>query len=268
MALTGIETEYIWLGIFVIGFAILMLAVFRKTSKIKIPQAPGAIIGGLMMLVGYMWGVAPLFSESAPFETQRLEVSTVSTLPPPTFAIEPSTVITNIWDSPAGDVITTQALDASETVFTVPVDYNAGGAVSYEFAVNFTAMNFTVTPIPPDGATADALATIYFETDYNIKHSGEYVFEHDGNEAIFFANWTRVGTVGDAPSWDHAGQDTMLYTEDEIYQVAYKFDSGAGNFAEEFNTIGETVTWHITFHNSDWSWSKIYTVNAIVIDAT
>lgn len=260
------ETTYIWLGIFLIGVLLITLAIFRKTSMVKVPQAPAAFLGVCCALVGFLWGVIPLYQDAAPFQTgQTINVTTGGTqIAAPTFSVEPAAVITNIWDSAAGDVITTQVLDATETVFTVPVDYNSG---ANHFAVNFTAMNFTVTPIPPTGANADDLATIYFKTDYNIKYSGEYVFITDGNEATFFANWTRVGTVGDAPSWDHAGQDTMLLTENEIYQVAYKFDDGTDDFGEQFNTVGETATWYITFHNVDWSWSKVFTVNAIVVDA-
>jgi len=159
-------------------------------------------------------------------------------------------------------------LDASETVFTVPLNINEGGTASYEFVTNFTAMNFTVTPIPPTGANADDLATIYFESDYNIKYNGEYVFVSDGNEETFFVNWTRVGDTTDATSWDHSGQDTMLLTEDNTYQIAYRFQSGLDHFCEEISTVGETCTWTITFHNADWSWSKVYTVNAITVVST
>lgn len=258
------ETMYIWLGIFIIGLALFFLAIFRKQSAIKIPQAPGAFIGAIMMIVGYMWGVAPLYSESAPFEAGEIVVTTGDEIAAPTFSIDANAVITNIWDSAVGDCITTATFDASETTYTIPVSVNTGGTHD-AIAVNYSAINFTATPIPPTGANADDLATIYFESDYNIKHESEYVFKTNGAETIFFANWTRVGTVGDAPSWDHSGQDTMLLTEDETYQIAYGFNGGENALGNVFKTVGETITWHITFHNADWSWSKVYTVNAIVI---
>lgn len=259
--------EYVWLGVFVIGLVLVALAVFRKTSTIKVPPAPATVIGVIMMVLGFMWGVSPMYQDSQPLQQGQTQITIDNTkdIAAPTFSLDPETVITNIWDSPAGDVITTQTLNSAETVFTVPLNINEVASTSYEFVTNFTAMNFTVTPIPPVGANADDLATIYFETEYDITYNGEYVFVMNDAEDIWFANWTRVGDTTDTASWNHAGQDTMLLTDSETYQVAYKFDSGINDFCEEMATVGDTCTWTITFHNADWSWSKVYTVNAITV---
>lgn len=258
MTMDNFLAGFEWWIIAIIGLALIFLAgkIGFGLSK-KGWQGVGAIIVGAGLI----------FGASAPLATLWPAGTTTGAVDYVTFNVEPAIVITNIWDSAAGDVITTQGLDATETVFTVPLNINEVASTSYEFVTNFTAMNFTVTPIPPPGATQDDLATIYFATDYNIKEGGEWVFVTDGNEDVFFANWTRVGTVGDAPSWDHNGQDTMLFTEDEIYQVAYKFDSGINDFCEEMATVGNTVSWSITFANAatNPTWTKTFTVNAVTV---
>jgi hypothetical protein len=264
MILDAETSQMFWILIFAVGAFLLFAAIFKKTSTLKLPQIPAAFIGFLMLVTGYVWGFGPyLGGMEAPIQTTPIVIDTGEDALPATFSIEPVAVITNIWDSAVGDCITTAVLDASEKMLTVPVTVTTGGTHD-AIAVNYTAWNFTVTPIPPTGANADDLATIYFESDYNMKHENEYVLKHDGNVETFFANWTRA-TAGDTTSWDHSGQDTMLYTEDTTYQIAYGLNGGENALGNVFKTVGETITWQLTFHNVDWTWSQVYTVTCIVI---
>jgi hypothetical protein len=245
----------------------LCLAIFRKTSTIKLPQAPATVIGVLMMLFGFIWGFYPFMEPYQPLEsgTQTITIDSPDIVAP-TFDIDPTavTAVANVVRG-APTPISTSVWNTAETVYTVPVTVRTGGTHD-TFAVNYTALNFTVTPIPPDGANADDLATIYFESEYDMKYESEYVLRVNGAESIWFANWTKGHTnAADLYSWDHSGQDTMLFTDTVEYQIVYGLDGTDGDFPDKFKTVGETCSWTITFHNSDWSWSKVYTVNLIVI---
>ncbi len=260
------QYQYVWIALFAIGALLLFAAIFKKTSLVKLPQVPAAFIGFLLLCFGFIWGLNPyMAAQDQFFQAVPSGGTTViidgEDIVAPAFSIDASAVITNVWDT-SNTVISTAVMDATETILTVPLTVNLGTG-SAEFACNYTAMNFSVTPIPPTGANADDLATIYFESDYNMKYAGEYVLDHDGNEETFDATWIRCGA--DTTTWEHNGQDTMLFTDSAVYQLWYELNSGSTELTEDLQTVGETVSWSATLHNADWSWSQVYTITAIVI---
>jgi len=143
---------------------------------------------------------------------------------------------------------------------TFVIDANPGGNIK----ANYSALNFSISPIPPDGSTADSLATIYFTTDYDMKFGGEHVLQETGG--VYFANWTYRAGDNSQKTVDYASSMTMLMTETGWAEIDYKIDADQSDaFGEELDTVGEGGSWHITFHNSDWSWKETFTVNWIYI---
>lgn len=256
---------YIWVGVAILGLILVLMGIAKK-GPVKNPVALIGV-GAVMLIVGGIWGIAPAIQDAQPLQSQQITVTTQPTeIAAPAFTIDPTaiTAVANVVRG-APTPISTAVLNAAETVYTVPVTVNTGGTHD-TFAVNYTALNFTVTPIPPVGSNADDLATIYFESEYDMKYENEYILRHSGNQDVFFANWTTGHTNGATLySWDHSGQDTMLLTDTNDYQIVYGLDGTPADFPDVFKTVGETASWTITFHNADWSWSKVYTVNLIVV---
>lgn len=253
---------------FALGLILFALAFARK-SPIKNQAVTGGI-AAVLFFGGLLWGVMPYYEENFATEsgggTTIVNVDTGGSDECPAFDIDPTalTSATNMVGTSDGAIATT-AWNAAETVLTIPVTVsNTNSGVHAAFGANETGTNFSITPIPPVGANADDLATIYFETEYDMTHEGKDVLKDNGN-GIYEANFS-VGN-DDATGftrWHHSGSDTMLLTNTLNLQLVYGLDGG-GEFAEVFQTVGETTTWTVTFHNADWTWSKVYTISAICI---
>jgi hypothetical protein len=263
---------YVWMGVFFIGLVVFFMGVFRKHSPIKINPVLGAVVGICLILPGFIWGIYPnIGSPTSPIQTQQNIVVTQQqeTVVPSAFEIDAVavTAATGCWGAAAITPITTTTFDAGETTLTIPVTCNLGTA-HYAFANNNTGANFTIRPVAPAGANADDLATVYFESDYAMTFDGEDVLNSNAAGSIYDAEWNYL-TFSDAShqEWDHEGSYTMLYTGSITVSLYYQLDGEDGKLADEFSTVGDTATWSITFHNSDWSWSQTFTVVAICIVA-
>jgi len=256
---------------FAIGLILLAMIVTKK-SPIK-NTAFAAVAGALLFFAGLLWGVMPYYEENFGVDVPPQTIVNVDagggSDECPSFDIDPTALVsaTNMVGTSDG-AITTAGWNAAETVFTIPVTVQSTGSGAIAaFTANETGSNFSITPVPPIGSNADDLATIYFETEYDMTHEGKDILKDNGN-GIYEANFS-VGN--DDPTgftrWHHSGSDTMLLTDTLNLQLVYGLDGG-GEFAEVFQTVGESTSWTITFHNADWTWSEVYTVNAILIAAS
>jgi hypothetical protein len=266
---------YLWMGVFFIGLVVFFMGVFRKQSPIKINPVLGAVVGICLILPGFIWGIFPTIgSPASPIQTQPNIIvntpdTTQDTIAPPTFSVDPTavTAASGMYGAAALTPISTNAFSQDENSFIIPVTVNEGTSY-YAFANNYSAMNFSITPIAPAGADATDLATIYFESQYNMKYNDEYVLDYNAAETIWDALWV-VETFNSAThkSWDHSGSYTTLYTTAYTLSLLFELNGANSELPDQFHTVGDTVSWTVTLHNSDWSWSKTVTVNAITIAA-
>jgi hypothetical protein len=272
MAMDPTTAMYIWIAVFFIGIVVFFMGVFRKYSPIKMNPVLGAVVGICLILPGFIWGIFPAFPAQPLQQTSSPTVivqqpSGTTSLTPATFDVDAVavTAATGMWGAADITPITTTTFDAAETTLTIPVTCNTGTG-NYAFAVNHTGANFTIRPIAPSGVDADDLATIYFESEYDMTFDGEDVLNSNAAGSIYDAEWNYL-TFNDAShqEWDHSGSFTMLYTDSVTLSLYYQLDGENGKLADEFATVGDTTTWTITFHNSDWSWSKSYGVVMICI---
>jgi hypothetical protein len=264
-----IQASYIWLAVFFIGVVVFFMGIFRKYSPVKMNPVLGAIVGVLLIVPGFIWGIMPNFPTQPLQQGQTIVVqqpsgttTTPTTLPPATFTVDPS-LSTGAWDVCGGTCVSTAAWNAAETIYTVPLTINYVSASVSRFARNYTAVNFTLTPVAVAGADNTDLATIYFESEYAMKFSGEPVLLADGND-VYFANWSHCESGGQ--KYRYSGSLSTLFTSSEVLQCVYKLDTTVDDgVAEEMATVGDSVSWAITFHNSDWSWSQTYTILLITV---
>lgn len=251
---------------FIAGLALIIITISKK-SPIKGNPAIPVIVGVGLVVGGYIYGVDPYLAEDDEGTTPvTVTVDTGGADAVPSFDIDPTALTTAASMVGTSDgAIATTAWNSAETVLTIPVTVsNTNSGVHAAFGANETGSNFSITPVPPTGSNADDLATIYFETEFDMQHEGEDILKDNGN-GIYEANFS-IGN-DDATGftrWHHSGSTTTLLTTTTNLQLVYGLDGG-GEFAEKFQTVGESVTWTITFHNADWSWSEVYTVNCICI---
>jgi hypothetical protein len=267
---------YLWMGVFFIGLVVFFMGVFRKQSPIKINPVLGAVVGICLILPGFIWGIFPTIgSPASPIQTQpNIIVNTpdnnnVVVAAPPTFtvAVTPIVAATGWFTAAAVTPISTAACNADDSELTIPVTANQGTTL-WNFAVNYTGMNFSIVPVAPAGSSADDLATIYFESQYNMKHNGKYILDYNSAETIFDAQWATGGyNAATFATWDHSGSYTMLYTDTLKLGLLFELNGGTAELPSEFHTVGDKIEWTVTLHNSDWSWSKVINVNAIIIAA-
>lgn len=159
---------------------------------------------------------------------------------------------------------TTVEINDAETIATILLE-TCGTGGTQPLAGTHAAINFTFSPVPPEGATADDLGTIYFESPYLMKYGGEYILDEDSS--TYYANWSYSAGTNDEVEADYDGTMTMLMTETGYAEITYEFDSGATDtFSNELDTIGESGQWEITFHTADFGWSETFTVVWILVE--
>jgi len=247
----------IGLGGLVLGLILLFGAVFRKQAGLKnLNPMWAGVIGTLLIVFGGIVGLLPMIPEEGG-TVVNVDAPGV-TLTQPTFSLDVTNGTTGLGNT------TTVQVNEDETMATVLLE-TCGSGGNQPLAGTHFGVNFTVAPIPPNGATADSLATVYFETDYLMKFNGEYILaESDGT---YYANWSYAGGTSDEALKDYASQMTMLMTEVGYAEITYEMDSGsADRFSAELDTIGDTGSWDIVFHNEDWSWSETFTVTWILVE--
>lgn len=267
MAMDPVTAGYIWIAVFFIGLVVFFMGIFRKYSPVKMNPVLGAVVGVCLIIPGFIWGIMPNFPAQPLQQTGGSQTIVVqqggTTVAPATFDLDPS-ASTGLYNGAGSTCVSTAAWNAAETIYTVPLTINEGGTAHYAFTANYTGANFTITPVAPAGATNDDLATIYFETEYTMTYSSEDFLNVDGN-GVYWANWYNCESGG--LTYQYSGSLSMTYTQTKTLQVGYQFDTNADTtgVAEAMSTVGDSVSWTITFHNIDWTWSESFTVLAIVI---
>lgn len=248
-------TTEMWIGLvaFIAGFVLLFGSAYRKQVGWKINPVWSGVIGVVLVVFGGAIGVMPMLPDTT--ATTAVTVDTVSVPDyPPAFVLSATNGTTGVSNT------TTVEINDAGTAATVLLEI---GELSHDASGTHFGVNFTVKPVPPTGADADTLATIYFESPYDMTYSGEHVLAED--DGIYFANWTYAGGTSDEASEDYAGSMTMLMTETGYCEITYEIDDGADSFAEEVTDIGDSGSWDVTFHNEDWSWSEVFTLTWILI---
>lgn len=256
-----------WIGfiVFVGGLILLAGAIWKKQLGWNIPQPAAMVFGIILAVFGGLYSIPQMLDAFAvDDDTDDTGGTTVvveqsgATDYVPTFRLDVTNGTTGL-----GNTTTVQINDA-ETMATVLLE-TAGTGGNQPLCGTHFAVNFTVDPVPPTGANADTLATVYFETDYTMQYQSEDILAKSGN--IYYANWTYAGGTSDEASADYSGDMTMLMTETGYAEITYEMDSGSADvFSAELDTIGDTGTWDITFHNSDWTWSEVFTVTWILVE--
>ena len=237
-AVGGIELGWVLIGlallIFILGWAkVISTAMFKKFASIAI-----------VLLVA---GIALSF-----VDVEDVDEGQIDTVTGATFDIDPggycSTKGSESWDD-------------AETTFTIPLEITG----SNELDGNKSSVNFTITPNYPLGAETTNLAECYFKTDYLMKYGGEYVLEE--NSGVYYANWTYASGTKDKQTEDYEAHTGMALTESGWANISYTYDSGTSDcFSAELDSIGDSISWHVTFFNADNTWSKIFTITLIVVE--
>ena len=259
-------TQEMWIAVivFAVGLFFLAAAFFKQSGKMGINQPFAFMIGGVLAfagIAGFYMQYDAIAGDADDGGTQNIiNVETpgvTAELPSFTIAVANGTV-----EHAAGQ---SAGVTIPEDEESVTLALKTVGAGSNNFKnTNYTSINFTITPVAPVGATADSLATIYFESDYDMKWGGEPVLYESGG--TYWANWTYAAGSDSASTIDYAGSMTMLMTESSYAEINYKLDSGTSDkFSAEINEIGDSGSWDVTFHNADWSWSQTVPVNWICV---
>jgi hypothetical protein len=159
---------------------------------------------------------------------------------------------------------TTVEINNAETQATILLE-TCGSGGTQPLAGTHAAINFTITPEPPDGSTQDDLAVIYFESPYLMKYGGKYILNEDSD--TYYANWSYAAGTNDEQNSDYEGHMNMLMTETGYCEITYEFDSASSDtFSNELDTIGKSGSWEITFHTADWGWSQTFLVTWILVE--
>lgn len=254
----SIMTPEMWAGVlaFIAGLVLVFGAAFRKQAGWKFNPVWSGVIGVILIVFGGAVGVLPMISEEVEAPVTNVIMPSAS-VDQPTFAveIENGTALRDDFVKPTVEI----SEDETSATIVLTSCGESGGLHG-----NHSAVNFTITPIAPQGATADSLATIYFETDYLMKFSGEYILNE--SSGVYSASWTYQADDNDHSTSDYSGTLTMLMTETGWAEIHYGMDgTGTDDFGEELDTIGQSGSWDVTFHNADWSWSEVFVINWIYI---
>lgn len=243
----GYSVMGINLGWALIGLAVLIVVLgWVDVLNKKVMKAATPVVALLLIV-----GLALAFVQVE----DTTDTGTIDTVTGVTFDIDPTDPCVG------GGFIDDVTWNDAETICTIPLEITGSG----ELDGNLTALNFTITPIAPSGSDSTNLATVYFESDYLMKYSGEYVLEE--NSDTYFANWTHRSGTKDQTTDDYSGSETMLLTENGYANISYAFDSGTSDiFSAELDSIGDQVSWSIRFHNADNTWSQTFTVLAMVTE--
>jgi len=209
------------------------------------------LIGAIMVLGGAFYPGYGLWEDMLDVDTtpDAAIISGVS------FDITPTNGTYNYGDS---GVAMAGTVAGDEKSITFPITVNNDN----DFAGNASAVNFSIKPTAPIGATADDLATIYFSVDENQKYDGEEIYRE--SSGVMSAKWLiNVGTDTE----NYEGQHTMLMTDEDWLCFGFWLDgAGTDTFGEEFDAIGDKLDIPITFW-SDGGWSETFTITLICVDA-
>jgi len=195
-------------------------------------------------------------------------------------------------------VPTTPATGYGEATFTVTATVPAGmnnpgltiASGSTEFALPFVArqavtgvdrvntstniswkqpwINFTITPVPWTGATADDLATIYFE----VSDPEATVVTDDGDYHVFTLTsgerqikWRQVGT--ETIQYESGSVSTLITTTTRLQlNMTFLHNASLVHVDDCWSTAISPSPITITFHNAANTWSKVYTMNVFCTD--
>lgn len=254
MATVGTE---VWIGLiaFIAGIFLIAGAAFRKQVGWNINPVFAMVIGVSLAVFGGAFSIPALIGE----EEEVVESGgTVIVQPQDTTPSAASFDITPVNGSAwiAGENYLTFTVADDEQSGTMQVNQDGTNTFDEEHG----SVNFTIDPIAAPGVDNNDLCTIYFEVDETLKYSGEYVFDESSND--YDCDWR----VNGASTVDNDGTHTMLYTDTAWVEFRFILESGTANeFADEFDTVGESMTIPVTFHNVDWSWSWTFDIDLIVI---
>jgi hypothetical protein len=245
--------------LFLVGLA-LFLSGFMKNAipgnPIKTPLAAW-IIGGLVMVVAIAGtGLTDLFEAEQGQTIIYQDGGTgggADTTQYPSFDITPSAVTTS------GTYNEDTTLNTAKTMFTIPARANttANTIIHLDNATAWAdpRLQFIVVPVPWAGATADHLATIFFDvSNYDARVEAD-----DDNYRLITKSsgeYQVIWTEG-SNTWYVDGSKTMLMTGNAT--ITLDFDVNQGGFARM--DINDPIDMTVTFHNEDWSWSKAYTAS-------
>jgi hypothetical protein len=139
------------------------------------------------------------------------------------------------------------------SIFTVPVKVSGGHILKNQFILRFE----TGKDLPcPSG-------NLFFETQYSMKYEGVDVLTK--RNGVWFANWSEGTPLGVGRTWNYKGEFFIPAPENPLFNIYYEINPNLGSV---FNSVGDIITWTITFHNGDSSWFKSYTVNILCIKST
>ena len=251
------DYTYLWaLGCF-IGLAILGMGLSKKS--IGPLTAPWAIaVGAVLALSGFALGLGPLIGWDVTAEDED-PIITIQDAPiaTPAFDITP---INGSYDPGAANVCEQTVNDAKDgTVVQIMVDLSLD-----TFQANYTSFNFTIRPVPPVGADSQDLATIYFSVNELQKYNGEELFYETSN--VMQAIWSIDDSETTA---NYEGSSVMTMDATEWVELRCILDGkGTNTFGEEFDSVGDMMSFDIEFWNNDKSWTWDYTVTLMCVRAT
>lgn len=134
---------------------------------------------------------------------------------------------------------------------------------AYTLHSDYEEISFTIAPIPEQNTNMETLATLYYESDYNVEVGGKNIFsETDGKKDV-------VWEEEDGNTDYYSGHVSLNMTSDTEISVNYSFDSGSDSWCEEVDSDDSyttLVSWEIRLYN-DHGWSETYTVNLIPLYA-
>lgn len=241
-------TTEMWIGAaaFVVGLIFVFGAAFRKQAGWKINPMWSGVIGCILIVGGAVVGVMPMLEGESPTGSTTVVVDNTSPTLTATFDVE----------------IESGGLKGEQGNITVgPNGKSATWALdTYGSNDNTTQVNFTFSPNPPSGATADDLASIYFTVDqYSSKQYSEYMYAESGDDRN--ANWTAVsdGTTVFSNKVEK-GQVTMLMTESGYANVTMELneDWTSDDAWSDYGTRDLTFT----FSNGA-GWSETFTISVV-----
>jgi hypothetical protein len=265
-------TELLFIVLFAAGLVLTLAAVFRKQPGMNflknVNPVLAASVGILLMVGGFFYGLMPLMPELDGEPTQIIVTNpggggtqTViideTTIGPSSFDIEPTAGGSNIGLS----------VNDAETEFTMAIWLDPDADIIRE-SDNSTAWSgfnctFQLDPVAPDGATAEDLATIYFEVSgYTVDlDDNEYLVGYDdGDWAIYF-------TDDQGNNDSYSGSMSMLYTQSEPLWLNIHIDNASFTDSSANENVDFLDSWNmpVTFQNSDWSWSETINIKLIVV---
>lgn len=231
----------------IIGF----IVIIGKASKILTWKGSGALTIPLVLIL--IIGLAMVFVQVE----EETGLGIVSECPD--FKITATAVTSGTY------YITTSNWDETEytsgDIGTLTIPLTVSDSSDGNLTDHISALNFTLDPIA-GGRPATTMATIHMSSDYNLKYSGEDVFDKTGN--YYDVNWTSAsGTERYTDTQD------MQVSEESWALCTWEFNNGtAGNWVTKLSAVGDSITWHVTLWNDCGTWSATVTIIAIVVSYT